>query len=301
MIRCPRVRLLAWVLSLFASFVLAWGVAWGHAWAETAPRPALGFLRLEPLGLEAERALRLEALFRAELERLSGAPLPPRSTVEGVLVRDAGLRGCTGEPVCLAAIGKRLGVAEVVAGNVGALGDSFVVNLKLVDVEHAAEVRRVSERLSGSPDQLIDAVRVAAYRLVAPEELRGTLAVLCDVRGADVMVDGKKLGRTPLPAAIAGVAVGTHELRLEADGFTTSVASVDVHFQKTSEVVVRMIAATPLPGHPTKTEAPSRWYNSPWTWVAVGAGAIVVGALVGRAVASDGTIDCAKTPAMCRP
>lgn len=275
--------------------------ATAHAQAPAPARPSIGFLHLEPLGLDAERALRLETLFRAELERLSSSPLPSRAVVDTLLSHDAALRGCNGEAPCLAAIGKRLGVAAVVAGNVGALGDSFVVNLKLVDVEHAAELRRVSEKISGSPDQLIDAVRVAAYRLVAPDELRGALAVLCDVRGADVVLDGERRGRTPLPAPIAGLAVGKHQLRLEADGFSIAASEVDVHFQKTSEVVVKMIAATPLPGHTPSKEAPRSWYNSPWTWVAVGVVAVAAGVLVGRALASDGSIDCTKSPAMCQP
>jgi hypothetical protein len=266
-------------------------------------RPSLALLRLDPLGLDGERALRLEALFRAELERLRGAPLPARTTVEAALARDPTLRGCTGEPPCLAALGRALGVAQVVTGNVGALGESYVVNLKLVDVARAVELRRVSETLAGSPDQLIDAVRVAAYRLVAPEALRGTLAVLCDVSGASVLVDGKPVGVTPLPAPVADLTVGRHELRLEAPGLSSAVTSVEVRFQKTTEVVMHLSGPlTPAqPVTPTGSEAPSRWYHSPWAWAAVGVGALAVGALVGRALASERTVDCARTPAECRP
>jgi PEGA domain len=273
-------------------------VAHGQA---RARHPAIGFLQLEPLGLDAERALRLEALFRAELERLSSAPLPSRSALEAVYAKEPGLRSCTGEPPCLAAVGKKLGVAAVVGGNVGALGDSYVVNLKLVDVASGTELRRVSEKLSGSSDQLIDAVRVAAYSLVAPDELRGSLSVLSDVTGASVALDGRKLGTTPLPGPIGNVGVGKHALRLEAEGFSPAVSEVDVHFQKTSEVVVKMIAAAPAPGNDPRAQAPRRWYNSPWTWVAVGAGAILAGVLVGRALGSDQSIDCGKSPEMCRP
>jgi len=285
----------------FALLALVAGVAHAQAQAQVPARPSIGFLHLEPLGLDAERALRLETLFRAELDKLSGAPLPSRAVVDTLLSHDAALRGCNGEAPCLAAIGKKLGVGTVVAGNVGALGDSFVVNLKLVDVERATELRRVSEKLSGSPDQLIDAVRVAAYRLVAPDELRGALAILCDVRGADVVLDGARRGRTPLRAPIAGLAVGPHQLRVEADGFSTAASEVDVHFQKTSEVVVRMIPATPLPGQTPAKEAPRSWYNSPWTWAAVAVVAVGAGVLVGRALGSDHSIDCTKSPTMCQP
>ena len=47
----------------------------GRSQAQAEPsRATLAFVRLEPLGLDTEHALRLEALFRAELERLVGTP-----------------------------------------------------------------------------------------------------------------------------------------------------------------------------------------------------------------------------------
>jgi hypothetical protein len=247
---------------------------------------ALALSHLEPLGLDAERANRLEALFRAELELLAGAPLPSGAAIDAALAADPTLRACTGQPECLAALGRRLGAARIISGNVGALGDSFVVNLKLVDVGRRVELRRVSERLSGSPDQLIEAVRVAAYRLVAPEALRGSLAVLSDVAGASVLVDGQPAGRTPLEGPLDGIAVGTHQVRVEAEGFAPFASPVDVRFQKTSELVVRMGG----PGRPAPEAPHAR--PSPWVYVAVGAGAVLVGALIGRALASESVVDC---------
>ncbi len=251
----------------------------------------IALLPLEPLGLDAERALRLEALFRAELERLAGRPLPARDALE----RDPALVTCSGEPACLAAAGRRLGVSEVVAGNIGELGESYVVNLKLIDVEHAVEVRRVSERLRGRPDELIEAVRVAAHRLLRPDEVRGALAVLSDVP-ATVTVDGRPAGRTPLARPLGGLTVGTHAILVEAPGHAPFATSVEVHFQKTSEVVVRLDPSGPgLPAEPSRRSL----LASPWTWVAAGAAAIVVGVLVGRAFADDDVVDCRGMPGRC--
>ena len=44
-----------------------------------AEKPDMALLRLEPLGLDAQRAANLDALFRAELERVAGVcGLAPR-------------------------------------------------------------------------------------------------------------------------------------------------------------------------------------------------------------------------------
>ena len=106
-------------------------------------KPSIALLRIEPLGLEPELVARLEALFRLELERLQGSPLPARRNVDRIVASDPALRGCTGEPDCLAAIGKKLGVQYMVSGTVAALGDSYVIDLKLVEVATGKEIRRV--------------------------------------------------------------------------------------------------------------------------------------------------------------
>src|SRR5262245_51171355 len=162
--------------------------------APSPTRAPVAVFRVEPLGLDEARASRLEALFRLELERLVRASLPSKPTVEKIVAQDPALRGCTGEPECLAILGHKLGVKQVVTGNVGELGDAYIINLKLVDVARKAEVRRVSEPLRGNPDELIETVRVAAYRLFAPERLLGSLAVLSDVSGAEITLDGKRIG-----------------------------------------------------------------------------------------------------------
>lgn len=280
--------------------------------AQTAPagtatksKADLALIRVEPLGLDAERAARLEALFRLELERLAGAPLATRAAVDKAIGNDAALRGCTGEPACLSTIGKKLGVKQVVSGNVGELGDSYVLNLKLVDVTTGTEVRRVSEPLRGSPDELIEAMRVAAYRLVAPERLLGSVSILSDVRGADVYLDGKHVGKTPLARPLAGQTVGAHKLRLTNKGYTDFISDVEVRFQKSTQVEVRMVkadvAGAPIIEDGRPRPAPTPWYSSTWGYVAIGAGAVILGVVIGSALGGTDIVDCGQEPEKCAP
>jgi PEGA domain len=273
--------------------------------AQADATPRLALVRLEPLGLDAERAARLEGLFRIELERLTGGALAPLAAIDAVMAKDPKLRSCTAELGCLSAIGKKLGVAQIAAGNVGELGDSYVVNLKLVDVESQREVRRVSRPLRGNADELIDAVRVAAYELAAPEKLLGSLAILSDVAGAEVLLDKKPVGRTPMTKPLEELKVGPHELRLRARGYSDFAREVDVRFQKETQVVVRMIASPggvamgPAELDNRPRPAPVPWYSSTWTYVGVGVGAVVIGFLVGKALVPDPIIDCGEEPSAC--
>ena len=121
---------------------------------------------LMALGMDSERVLRLETLFHKELERLSGNPVPSRLSVQKLSRR---LQRCDGQSKCLTAIGKALNVDYVISGNVAALGDSFILNIKAIDVTTGKELRRIeSDPLRGQPEKLIDSIRVAAYRLLAP-------------------------------------------------------------------------------------------------------------------------------------
>lgn len=278
--------------------------AQGGSPAPAGRKPSLALLRIEPLGLEPELVGRLEALFRLELERLQGAPLPPRRTVDKIVASDAVLRGCTGEPECLAAIGKKLGVQFMVSGTVAALGDSYVIDLKLVEVATGKEVRRVEEPLSGSPDELIEAVRVAAYRLFAPDQLKGSISVLADVNGAQVFLDGKPMGKTPIAQSLANLSVGKHSLRISASGYSDFLQDVEVRFQKTTQVMVslqRARAAGPLgpPGSGPPIDAPVPWYATTWGYVGIGVAAVTVGVLVGYAISADSVVDCGRNPGAC--
>jgi len=269
-----------------------------------ARKVSIGLLRIEPLGLEPEMVARLEALFRLELERLQGTPLPPKRNVDRIVAADAALRGCTGEPECLAAIGRKLGVQYMVSGTVAALGDSYVIDLKLVEVASGKEIRRVEEPLSGPPDELIEAVRVAAYRLFAPEQLKGSIAVLADVNGAQVFLDGKSMGKTPITQSLANLTVGKHSLRITATGYSDFLQEVDVRFQKTTQVMVslqraRVAGPVGAPGSGPPVDEPVPWYASTWGYVGIGVAAVTLGVLIGVAMSSDEVVDCTRNPGAC--
>jgi hypothetical protein len=263
----------------------------------------LAVFRIDPLGVDPQIVARLEALFRTELGRLADAAMPSAAEVHDALKRQPALQGCTGEVACLVRIGKLLGVEQIISGNVGGLGDSYVVNLKVVSVEDRKEVRKIQEPISGTPDELIDAVRVAAYGLVAPDRLRGALEILADRPGAEVILDGKVMGKTPLPV-LHGLPLGSHVLRVSKPGYVDVVEQVRVRFQKTAQVVVKLQAPRVRPAGeraPRKAVRPVPWYTRWWFWVTVGVLAAGTGAALGYAVAGTNRgINCDAEPTRCR-
>lgn len=259
------------------------------AWAVTAnaqPGPEelidkkIAVWRFDALGIEAEIVQRLETLFRMELDRLDKVPQPSRRDIERNIT--AAEQNCTGEEKCLTAIGKRLGVDFVVTGTVGQLGDNYVLNIKVVDVATAKSQRIQSDPLRGSPDELIEGVRVAAYRLLAPQQIHGALQIQTDLVGAEVTLDDKTVGKTPLAnnGILAKLALGKHKLRVEAKGYDPFDSEVDVNFQKVSPVVVRLLQSSETTGTGRvidKERAPI--YTRPWV-IGTAAAVFILGAVI---------------------
>jgi hypothetical protein len=260
---------------------------------EAGPEEALdkkiAVWRFDALGIDGEIVQRLETLFRMELDRLDRQPLPSRRDIERAVT--AAEQNCTGEEKCLAAIGKRLGVELVVTGTVGSLGDTYVLNIKVVDVATAKSQRIQSDPLRGSPDQLIEGVRVAAYKLLAPAQIHGAVQIQSDLVGADVAIDGKSYGKTPLPnqGVIPKLSLGAHKLRVEAKGYDAFEKDIEVHFQKVGPVLVHLLPAEIIGTGKIVREERKPFYTRTWFIVGVGLAAMLVGYGIGN---SQGHVPC---------
>jgi hypothetical protein len=256
------------------------------AHAQTGPEELIdkkiAVWRFDALGIEPEIVQRLETLFRMELGRLDRVPQPSRRDIERTVT--AAEQNCTGEEKCLTAIGKRLGVDFVVTGTVGSLGDNYVLNIKVVDVATSKSQRIQSDPLRGSPDELIEGVRVAAYRLLAPQQIHGALQIQTDLVGAEVSLDGNSVGKTPLAngGVLAKLALGKHKLRVEAKGYDPFESQVEVNFQKVSPVVVRLLQSGEVVGTGKVVQQErSPFYTKPLFIGGVAAGAILLAVLIG--------------------
>ncbi len=76
------------------------------------------------------------------------------------------LLGCSDDS-CLAEVGGALGVRYLVAGNVSRFGQTWLLNLKLLDVEKVEVTKGISRSISGVIDVFIQALPDAAHDLMA--------------------------------------------------------------------------------------------------------------------------------------
>ena len=79
------------------------------------------------------------------------------------------LLGCNDDS-CVAEIGGALGVRWVVLGNISQFGETYLLNLKLLDVDKVSVAQGVSKKIDGGQSALIDALPIAAGELMKAAE-----------------------------------------------------------------------------------------------------------------------------------
>lgn len=228
-----------------------------------------------------EKTAALEARFAAAAATVPDVAVVPDRKVRRAVKERPTLQVCDGAPQCLAELGREVGAAWVVSGEIGGLGNIQVVYLKLTNVAEARVIRAVTVELSGQDDDA--RLRAAAFQLIAPDRHLGTLEVKTDVAGAAVFVDGKQMATAP--SAPIPLSVGTHALRVSHPEYRDVVRFVDIQFDQTTTLRADLKALASVttdmsatggqgksgPGKPD--ELPPPWYRR-WYTVA-GAGAVV--------------------------
>jgi hypothetical protein len=217
------------------------------------------------------------------------------------------------QPAALApALGREVGAARVLAVEAARLGEGRVLYLQAIEPSTAKALASTTVALAGESGEVAAAdrprLRAAIVSVLDPERYVGRLQVRVDVPGAEVLVDGRRVG-TP-PAQPIEVAVGTHALRVTHPAYRDFLRFVDVEHDKTTSLDVALSAypltegemaqkakdaeaarkkAKPLPWY-------KRWYLLPVAGVAI---AVVVGGITWGArpgVSADQTVTYTPTP-----
>jgi hypothetical protein len=158
--------------------------------------------------------------------------------------------------------------------------------------------------LEGAPDASPDLIADANKSVAELRRKLGRIRIDCEMAGAEVSVDGKSVGRTPLPELI-WAAPGRHQVTAKHLSAAPAIEDVDVTAGSVSTVTMRLrppavpVAVAPAPSvppdldleaTPPASQQPSGasegwWLGRTWTWVAAGstvllaAGAVTAGLL----------------------
>ena len=209
--------------------------------ASAREKVKIAIVDLTPIGAAENLAKNLTATVVTELSRVHPLEVVSREEILKMLSFEENrmMLGCT-DAVCLAEIGGALGVEYLVTGNVGKVGNRFLVNLQLIDIRQIKVVNRV-KRESGSEGEMLAAVASGARELVSKvlSEKPGMLMLQVGEEGANVFLDDSLRGVTPI--GVIELASGPHRLRVTKKGFVDWAKEVEINPDETETVEITLI------------------------------------------------------------
>lgn len=129
-------------------------------------------MQLEPRGLSAADTQNIPVLvtdaLSLDVEALSHCQVISQSDIQAMAAFQVMREQCADDATnsCMSEIGSALGVERIVTGSIGRLGDDYVLQVRLVDINTAVVEQRAEQIVRGGPSQLRAATTTLARVLL---------------------------------------------------------------------------------------------------------------------------------------
>ena len=128
---------------------------------------SLAVLDLEGRGISALEASSLTDRLRSELVKTGAVTVVERGQMNQLLEeQDFQMTGCTSDE-CAVEVGQLLGVSLMVAGSIGKLGNTFLVDVRIIDIQTGAIIETMTRNYRGEIDGLIEQIEELARDIVS--------------------------------------------------------------------------------------------------------------------------------------
>jgi hypothetical protein len=175
---------------------------------------------------------------------------------------------CHGQPRCVGAIGRKLGVSEVILVGMSSLGD-VILQITRVKVSSRRVLGSVGHTMPPQGKVSKRKLDSLLRRLMPRRDFirYGFIQVRSNRRGAQVFLNAKKRGLTPLPGSIKVRAPSAHRVRVTKRGFVSF--SADLKVPPDGTVTVNAVLP-PIP------KALTPFYKKWWFWTVIASGVVTI-------------------------
>ncbi|MEE9465370.1 MAG: CsgG/HfaB family protein [Candidatus Neomarinimicrobiota bacterium] len=177
--------------------------------ARAQEKPTLAVLDLEGRGISALEATTLTDRLRSELVKTGMVTVVERGQMDRILTeQDFQLTGCISDE-CAVEVGQLLGVTQMVAGAIGRLGQAYMLDIRVIDVQTGAIMVTMTRDYRGEIEGLIEEIESLARDIVGqPQSDEILVAEGDEVPGTELekKVQPKKKSRWLLYGA--GIVIG---------------------------------------------------------------------------------------------
>jgi hypothetical protein len=212
----------------------------------------------------------------SEAGKVSGYQVVSQSEVVAMLglERAKQMLGCSDDAGCQVELAGALNADRLLAGSVTVIERTALLAVRLIEVKRTRTLARTNATLlEATETELVDAARRLAHEALTGERLdtTGTLRLAVDRAGAQVSLDGKDLGSTPIAGA-QRVLEGPHQITVQKKGYIRWSSTVTVAAGAEVPVTVQLVPLAAL-GEAARSRL--------WTWGWVASGVAVAGAGAG--------------------
>lgn len=134
--------------------------------AEAKNREKIAVLDIQTTNIDEKYIAMLTEVLTAEVAALRAFDVIAGRDITAMLglEQQKQLMGCD-EASCIAEIGGALGADKMLVGHIGKLGDTYIVNIKLINIASAETDGRIYEPVTGKIDVLIGTIKRSVARL----------------------------------------------------------------------------------------------------------------------------------------
>lgn len=178
------------------------------------------------------------------------------------------MMGCSEEQGCVSELGKALDADYLVSGSLTLLERTALLTVRFIDVrKNQTQSRTTAMLLDATESELVDGARRLAHEAVTGKKLdtSGTIRVSVSRTGADVTLDGKSLGTSPV-VGTQRVLEGPHTVTVQKGGYIRWSSTVTVAAGQALAVDAELVPLV-LQGEAARSRL--------WTWGWVSAGVAV--------------------------
>lgn len=196
-------------------------------------------------GLSQSEIGTLTDRLRSLLVQTQAFTVVDRGRMEEVLAEQGfQMSGCTSAE-CAVEAGQILGVEQMMTGSIGKIGRLYTIDIILIHVGTSQILKSLTRDYQGEVEGLVELMRSIANELgdvqKKPETVLqtvGGLDIESTPRNADVFIDNRPVGRTPLK--LRDLQTGTVQLKIQTSGYAPHDDVVTIESGKTKPYVVKL-------------------------------------------------------------
>jgi hypothetical protein len=191
-------------------------------------------------GVPEELKIPLSAKLREALFSTNKYEVIDKSNIEVILKQQGEqLKECYSQE-CAVEVGRLVTAQKILTGSVSKLGKAFSISLSLTNLESGLMEKVVTEQCRCELEDLSDFVAALALKIIGEEsKMEGKLEIKVTQTGADVEVDGRLIGSSPLTEPRV-MKLGKHTVKISKTGYEPWQRDVTIENNKTISITATL-------------------------------------------------------------